>query len=485
MNRNIPSISKLNNLFLDTELKPSELFEQVYENASFTESILHAHLELFYDEGLENSKKSDERFLKGESLGKLDGIPIAIKDNINVYGYKTTCSSKMLSNYVSPYDATVIGMLKETGSTFTGKTNLDEFAMGSSTENSAYGPTKNPWNPDYVPGGSSGGSAAVVSAGSAVASLGSDTGGSIRQPASFCGVVGFKPTYGTVSRFGLIAFASSLDQIGPITNTVDDARIIFDNIQGYDPKDATSIKPEYTELKNKKLKIGIIKELMQEGVSEDSQNEVNKVTQLLENSGHEVVETSLPLTEMALSVYYLIAPAECSANLSRFDGVRFGLREPASGSYEMMNKTRAVGFGEEVKKRILLGTYALSAGYFDEYYGRALKVRSKIISDFQKAFDDFDFLISPTTPSPAFKFGEKTENPLEMYLSDLCTIPANLAGLPAISIPTGLSDNNMPLSIQLMGKPCSDYSLLDLAESIEDMVSFNHLPKITKGDNES
>jgi len=224
---------------------------------------------------------------------------------------------------------------------------------------------------------------------------------------------------------------------------------------------------------------------MQEGVSEDSQNEVNKVTQLLENSGHEVVETSLPLTEMALSVYYLIAPAECSANLSRFDGVRFGLREPASGSYEMMNKTRAVGFGEEVKKRILLGTYALSAGYFDEYYGRALKVRSKIISDFQKAFDDFDFLISPTTPSPAFKFGEKTENPLEMYLSDLCTIPANLAGLPAISIPTGLSDDNMPLSIQLMGKPCSDYSLLDLAESIEDMVSFNHLPKITKGDNES
>ena len=485
MNRNIPSISKLNNLFLDKELKPSELFEQVYENASFTESILHAHLELFYDEGLENSKKSDQRFLKGESLGKLDGIPIAIKDNINVYGYKTTCSSKMLSNYVSPYDATVIGMLKETGSTFTGKTNLDEFAMGSSTENSAYGPTKNPWNPDYVPGGSSGGSAAVVSAGSAVASLGSDTGGSIRQPASFCGVVGFKPTYGTVSRFGLIAFASSLDQIGPITNTVDDARIIFDNIQGYDPKDATSIKPEYTKLKNKKLKIGIIKELMQEGVSEDSQNEVNKVTQLLENSGHEVVETSLPLTEMALSVYYLIAPAECSANLSRFDGVRFGLREPASGSYEMMNKTRAVGFGEEVKKRILLGTYALSAGYFDEYYGRALKVRSKIISDFQKAFDDFDFLISPTTPSPAFRFGEKTENPLEMYLSDLCTIPANLAGLPAISIPTGLSDNNMPLSIQLMGKPCSDYSLLDLAESIEDMVSFNHLPKITKGDNES
>ena len=485
MAEKIPSISKINELFQNKEMKPSELFEQVYETASYTESVLHAHLELFYDEGLKLSKESDKRYTKNESLGLLDGIPIAIKDNINIYGYKTTCSSKMLSSYVSPYDATVVTSLKKAGTIFTGKTNLDEFAMGSSTENSAYGPTKNPWNPDFVPGGSSGGSAAVVSAGSAVASLGSDTGGSIRQPASFCGVVGFKPTYGTVSRYGLIAFASSLDQIGPITNTVDDTRIIFNEIQGYDSKDATSITPEYTKLENKKIKVGILKELMQEGVSNESQNEVNKVVNLLKEKGHDVTEISLPLTEMALSVYYLIAPAECSANLSRFDGVRYGIREDASTSYEMMNKTRSVGFGEEVKKRILLGTYALSAGYFDEYYGRALKVRSKIITDFKTAFDKVDFILSPTTPTPAFGFGEKTKNPLEMYLSDLCTIPANLAGLPAISIPTGLSENNLPLSVQIMGKPCSDYSLIDFAESIEEMVEFNFSPNLIKENNES
>ena len=283
----------------------------------------------------------------------------------------------------------------------------------------------------------------------------------------------------------MIAFASSLDQIGPITNTVDDTRIIFNEIQGYDSKDATSITPEYTKLENKKIKVGILKELMQEGVSNESQNEVNKVVNLLREKGHDVTEISLPLTEMALSVYYLIAPAECSANLSRFDGVRYGIREDASTSYEMMNKTRSVGFGEEVKKRILLGTYALSAGYFDEYYGRALKVRSKIITDFKTAFDKVDFILSPTTPTPAFGFGEKTKNPLEMYLSDLCTIPANLAGLPAISIPTGLSENNLPLSVQIMGKPCSDYSLIDFAESIEEMVEFNSSPNLLKENSES
>jgi aspartyl-tRNA(Asn)/glutamyl-tRNA(Gln) amidotransferase subunit A len=364
---------------------------------------------------------------------------------------------------------------------FTGKTNLDEFAMGSSTENSAFGPTKNPWNPEHVPGGSSGGSAAVVSVGSALASLGSDTGGSIRQPASFCGVVGFKPTYGTVSRYGLVAFASSLDQIGPITNSVEDAKIIFNSIKGHDPLDATSIEDTSIEISDDKTaKVGVIKELMEDGISDESKIEVEKTIKLLEDQGNKVVEVSLPLTKVALSIYYLIAPAECSANLSRFDGVRYGLREVGETSYQMMENTRAEGFGEEVKKRILLGTYALSAGYYDAYYGQALKARSLITKDFENIFKDVDYLISPTTPTPAFKFGEKTENPLEMYMSDLCTIPANLAGLPAISIPTGLSSQNLPLSIQLMSPARTDSSLLKFSEKIEKLISFDQRTPLLK-----
>ena len=474
MNLNNLSISKINTLFKKKEIKPSEVYEQVFQKTSQSESILHAHLKIFQEEAINNSKLSDERYLKGEELSKLDGIPIAIKDNINLKNHETTCSSKILSNYVSPYDATVIDKLRKCGVIFTGKTNLDEFAMGSSTENSAFGPTKNPWNPDCVPGGSSGGSAAVVSVGSAIASLGSDTGGSIRQPASFCGVVGFKPTYGSVSRYGLVAFASSLDQIGPITNNVADAKLVFNAIKGHDPLDATSIEDKSVQIpKDKTAKVGVIKELMEDGISEDSKREVEKTIELLKAEGNEIVEVSLPLTKMALSIYYLIAPAECSANLSRFDGVRFGLREPGETSYEMMENTRAEGFGEEVKKRILLGTYALSAGYFDAYYGQALKARSLITKDFENKFQDVDYLISPTTPTPAFKFGEKTENPLEMYMSDLCTIPANLAGIPAISIPTGLSKEDMPLSIQLMSPARTDSSLLEFSETIEKLLSFN------------
>ena len=479
MNLNNLSISKINTLFKKKEIKPSEVYEQVFEKTSQSESILHAHLKIFQEEAINNSKLSDERYLKGEELSKLDGIPIAIKDNINLKNHETTCSSKILSNYVSPYDATVIDKLRKCGVIFTGKSNLDEFAMGSSTENSAFGPTKNPWNPDCVPGGSSGGSAAVVSVGSAIASLGSDTGGSIRQPASFCGVVGFKPTYGSVSRYGLVAFASSLDQIGPITNNVADAKLVFNAIKGHDPLDATSIEDKSVQIpKDKTAKVGVIKELMEDGISEDSKREVEKTIELLKAEGNEIVEVSLPLTKMALSIYYLIAPAECSANLSRFDGVRFGLREPGETSYEMMENTRAEGFGEEVKKRILLGTYALSAGYFDAYYGQALKARSLITKDFENKFQDVDYLISPTTPTPAFKFGEKTENPLEMYMSDLCTIPANLAGLPAISIPTGLSSEGMPLSVQIMSPAKTDNSLLDFSEKIEKLVGFTLKPTL-------
>ena len=481
MNISNSSISEINKLYKNKELKPSEVYEEVFTNASSSEAIIHAHLKLFQEEGIEASKLSDERFVKGKQLSDLDGIPIAIKDNINLKNHETTCSSKLLSNYVSPYDATVITKLRNSGVVFTGKTNLDEFAMGSSTENSAFGPTKNPWNPEHVPGGSSGGSAAVVSVGSALASLGSDTGGSIRQPASFCGVVGFKPTYGTVSRYGLVAFASSLDQIGPITNTVEDAKIIFNSIKGHDPLDATSIQETSIEIpEDKTAKVGVIKELMEDGISDESKNEVEKTIKLLEEQGNKVVEVSLPLTKMALSIYYLIAPAECSANLSRFDGVRYGLRESGQTSYEMIENTRAEGFGEEVKKRILLGTYALSAGYYDAYYGQALKARSLITKDFDNIFQEVDYLISPTTPTPAFKFGEKTENPLEMYMSDLCTIPANLAGLPAISIPTGLSNQNMPLSIQLMSPPRTDSSLLKFSEKLEKLVSFDKRTPLLK-----
>ena len=355
------SIREINSLFQKKELKPSELYNKIFDNAAQSESVIHAHLKLFEEENRNKATQSDERFAKNQSLGLLDGIPIAIKDNINIKGYQTTCSSKMLSEYVSPYNATVINKLDEQQTIYTGKTNLDEFAMGSSTENSAYGLTKNPWNTECVPGGSSGGSAASVAARSSIAARGSDTGGSIRQPASFCGLVGYKPTYGTVSRFGLIAFASSLDQIGPITKYVDDARILYDSIKGYDSKDATSIADQQIKIpSDKTAKVGVIKELMEDGISDDAKKEVEKVINVLKNQGVEVIEVSLPLIKLAISIYYLIAPAECSANLARFDGVRYGLRVEGKTSYEMMEKTRAEGFGSEVKRRILLGTYVNS-----------------------------------------------------------------------------------------------------------------------------
>jgi len=482
MNHYKLSISEINKLFKDKKLKPSELYSEVFERAANTESIIHGHLTLFQDENIKKAADADKRYENGTELGILDGIPIAIKDNINIAGYATTCSSQMLSNYISPYDATVITKLKDEGVMFTGKTNLDEFAMGSSTENSAFGPTKNPWDPSRVPGGSSGGSAAVVSAGSAIASLGSDTGGSIRQPASFCGVVGFKPTYGTVSRFGLVAFASSLDQIGPITNNVEDSKILFNSMKGFDPFDATSGKESKTKQpKLKNAKIGIIKELMEDGISEDAKLEVQKVAKLLESQGHEIVEVSLPLTKMSISIYYLIAPAECSANLSRFDGVRYGNRVAGNTSYEMMENTRAEGFGPEVKKRILLGTYALSAGYYDAFYGQALKARAMMKKEFTETYKEVDYLISPTTPSDPFKFGEKSDNQLEMYMSDLCTIPANLVGMPAISIPTGLSSNGLPLSVQIMSPANTDNTLLEFSQKLESVVSFTSLPEIKGG----
>jgi aspartyl-tRNA(Asn)/glutamyl-tRNA(Gln) amidotransferase subunit A len=471
------TIKKAHEGLKDKSFSSLELTEEIFKVAADSESVLHAHLILMHDEAVKNAKETDDRIAKDAMLGELDGIPLSIKDNMNLKGYGTTCSSKILSNYISPYDATVVKRLRENGTIFIGKTNLDEFAMGSSTENSAYGPTKNPWDPDCVPGGSSGGSAAVVSVGSALGSLGSDTGGSIRQPASFCGVVGFKPTYGTVSRFGLIAFASSLDQIGPFTKTSEDAKIIYNTISGHDSKDATSLNLKSVSLpEDSSAKVGIVKELMGDGIADDVKGEVERVIKVLEAEGHQVSEISLPMTKMAISIYYLIAPAECSANLARFDGVRFGLRRDGKTSYEMSSKTRAEGFGDEVKRRILLGTYALSAGYYDAYYGQALKARNQVINEFKEVFKSVDYLISPTTPSTAFKFGEKTSNPLEMYMSDLCTIPANLAGLPAISIPTGINDNGMPFSIQLMSPELTDISLLNFSSYIEKLVGFEEIP---------
>ena len=471
------TIKKAHKGLKDKSFSSLELTEEIFKVAANSESVLHAHLVLMHDEAVKKAKETDSRIAKDGMIGELDGIPLSIKDNMNLKGYGTTCSSKILSNYISPYDATVVKRLRENGTIFVGKTNLDEFAMGSSTENSAYGPTKNPWDPDCVPGGSSGGSAAVVSVGSALGSLGSDTGGSIRQPASFCGVVGFKPTYGTVSRFGLIAFASSLDQIGPFTKTSEDAKIIYNAISGYDSKDATSLNLKSASLpEDSSAKVGIVKELMGEGIADDVKSEVERVIKILEEEGHQVSEVSLPMTKMAISIYYLIAPAECSANLARFDGVRYGLRKDGNTSYEMSDKTRAEGFGDEVKRRILLGTYALSAGYYDAYYGQALKARNQVVNEFKEVFKSVDYLISPTTPSTAFKFGEKTTNPLEMYMSDLCTIPANLAGLPAISIPTGIDDNGMPFSIQLMSPELTDISLLNFSSYIEKIIAFDQVP---------
>ena len=461
------SIRQLNNLFVDKKAKPSELYSDIFDASASSESLLHAHLSLFEEKNLENAKNSDKRFEKGESTGLLDGIPIAIKDNINIKGELTTCSSKMLSNYRSPYNATVIEKLNNENALYTGKTNLDEFAMGSSTENSAFGLTKNPWNTDYVPGGSSGGSAASVSARSSIGALGSDTGGSIRQPAAFCGLVGFKPTYGTVSRYGLIAFASSLDQIGPITKNVDDARIIYNAISGHDALDATSIDNNQTNIPfDKSAKIGVIKELMEDGISDDSRNEVSKVLENLKKQGYQIKEVSLPLIKLSISIYYLIAPAECSANLARFDGVRYGNRADSENLSELYVKSRTEGFSDEVKRRIMTGTYVLSSGYYDAYYSKALKVRRLIKDEYNKLFSKVDCLFIPTTSSTAFPLKNNLDNPIKMYLADIFTVPFNLIGSPSLNIPAGMLKNKLPIGFQIAGNSFKEETLFNFAHSL-------------------
>ncbi len=421
-----------------------------------------------------------------EAFGELNGLPVTIKDNICTSGLNTECCSKILRGFRPPYDATVIDKLKKAGAQiFPLKANMDEFAFGSSTENSFFGPTANPWKLDCVPGGSSGGSAAAVASDEAIWALGSDTGGSIRQPASFCGVVGLKPTYGRVSRYGLIAFASSLDQIGPLTKDVEDSALLCGLISGYDPQDSTSINqsvPDYTKSLTgdiKGLKIGIPKEYFVEGLDPEVKSVIEEAIDKLKSLGAVIKQVSLPHTEYAVPVYYIIATAEASSNLARFDGVQYGYRAQADNLLQMYKETRAEGFGQEAKRRILLGTFALSHGYYDAYYLRALKVRSLIKQDFDRVFQEFDCIVAPTSPTAAFKIGERTEDPLKMYLSDIYTISVNLAGIPAISVPCGFTKQGLPVGLQIMAKPFDEEMLFKTAYAYEQNTDWHKIkPKL-------
>ncbi|MHB9094601.1 MAG: Asp-tRNA(Asn)/Glu-tRNA(Gln) amidotransferase subunit GatA [Eubacteriales bacterium] len=464
---------ELHEKLVSRETSSVEITQAVYQRIDQVEEKVKAFVTLTRDNAMAKAAEVDARISRGETIGPLEGIPVVIKDNMCTEGVLTTCSSKMLHNFVPPYNATVVEKLKAAGAVVIGKANMDEFAMGSSTENSRFFSTRNPWDTDRVPGGSSGGSAATVAADETIYSLGSDTGGSIRQPASFCGVVGLKPTYGTVSRYGLIAFASSLDQIGPFSKDVTDCAQVFGAIAGHDPKDSTSAEfevEEYTKFLTgevKGLKIGIPREYFIKGTDPEVLSSIKDAIKKFEDMGAVCEETSLPHAEYALPVYYLLATAEASSNLARYDGVRYGYRdESAEDVVNMFMRTRSEGFGTEVKRRIMLGTYALSSGYYDAYYLKALKVRTLIKQDFDRAFEKFDLVLSPTSPSPAFKFGEKVDDPIQMYLSDIFTISVNLAGIPGISIPCGFS-KGLPLGLQLMSKPFGEGLLFRAAYAFE------------------
>lgn len=448
------------------DVAPSELTAAYLEQIERHDDDVNAYLLVTRERAQEESGRSDS------NGGPLNGLPTAIKDVLCTRGVATTCASRMLENYIPPYTATCVRQLQDAGIVTLGKTNMDEFAMGSSTENSAFGPTRNPWDLQRVPGGSSGGSAAAVAAGEAIWALGSDTGGSIRQPAAFCGVVGLKPTYGSVSRYGLVAFASSFDQVGPITKDVKDAALMMQYLLGKDPCDSTSVEhPSGIETPTDRdlsgVRIGVVQELIAGGIEPGVMGVFNDTVEKLKAAGAEIGEASLPHSEYALAAYYILAPAEASANLARFDGVRYGLRaEGTEGISDMYEQTRNLGFGDEVKRRIMLGTYALSSGYYDAYYGQAQKVRTLIVNDFAQALGEFDLLISPTAPTTAFKLGEKTGDPLTMYLSDICTIPVNLAGLPGVSLPAGYADG-MPVGLQMIGAAFSESALLQAARGAE------------------
>lgn len=467
------TIHELHQKLVAKELSAVELTNAVIAHKAKTEPTVHAYLADSHEQALAVAAKVDEKIAAGEAISPLAGIPGAVKDNICIKDQQATCASRMLENFVPPYNASVVEKLTGEDYVSLGKLNMDEFAMGSSSESSAFAKTTNPWNAEYVPGGSSGGAAASVAAGSAVWALGSDTGGSVRQPASYCGVVGLKPTYGNVSRYGLIAYASSLDQIGPVTRDVTDAAIVLNAISGHDHRDSTSIpgeRPDYTKaLVNdvKGLKIGMPKEYFGEGLNSEVREALEKAAKVYEGLGAEIVEVSLPTSKYALSAYYIIALAEASSNLARYDGVSYGLRVPADNLVEMSTKTRSQGFGAEVQRRILLGTYVLSSGYYDAYYLKALKARRLIKNEFDAAFEKVDVLLTPTAPNTAFKFGEKINDPLSMYLEDICTTPVNLAGIPGISIPAGLASNGMPIGMQLLAPAMGEEVLFRTAYTFE------------------
>ena len=473
------TIHEAHELLMKGEITSVELSSAVFDRIEEVEDGVGAYITLVRERAMNEAENADKIIQKGEG-GLLTGIPLAIKDVLCVEGIPTTCGSKILGNFIPPYNSTVIDKFRQANAVIVGKTNMDEFAMGSSTEHSAFKPTRNPWDLMRIPGGSSGGSAAAVAADECVAAIGTDTGGSIRQPASHCGVVGIKPTYGRVSRFGLVAFASSLDQIGPVTKDVTDGAILMNAICGYDPNDSTSVPrdvPDYTKALQAGLKglvVGIPEEYFAEGLSEEVALSVDNAIEVIEGLGATRRPVSLPHTEYAVAVYYLIAPAEASSNLARYDGVRYGFRESGADELiQMYRDTRSKGFGSEVQRRIIIGTYALSAGYYDAYYKKASQVRTLIMQDFTQAFETCDVLLAPVAPTPAFEMGEKLEDPLAMYLSDIFTLPPSLAGIAGMSVPCGFSREGLPIGLQILGKHFDEEKLIRVAYNFEQATDFH------------
>lgn len=467
-------------LIKDKKISPVELTKAFLERIETVDKDLNTYITVLSDQALKTAESAENEIMKGNYLGPLHGVPIGLKDIFVMKDVAATCGSKMLENFISPYDATVTTRIKKSGAVILGKNNMDEFAMGSSNETSFFGPVRNPWNTGKVPGGSSGGSASATAAGLCTASLGTDTGGSIRQPAALCGVTGLKPTYGRVSRYGMIAFASSLDQAGPLTRSVEDAAIILNTISGRDKLDSTSVDvpvPDFTKNLNgdiKGMKIGIPKEYFVDGMDNDVERAVLKAIQDIKSLGAEIIEISLPHTKYAISTYYIIAPCEASSNLARYDGVRYGYRTPDADSLrDLFFRSRSEGFGEEVKRRIMLGTYALSSGYYDAYYLKSQKVRTLIREDFKKAWETVDVIVAPTTPETAFNINEKTDDPIKMYLSDVLTIPCNIAGIPGLSTPCGFSSDNLPIGLQILGKSFDEDSILRVAHAYEKVNNWN------------